>query len=69
MKVQCCKCKRMKLNGRWVFATRHIHETVSHGYCPECADATKLEFFSERASRTSSYRAGQLDALLQQITA
>ncbi len=69
MKVQCCKCKRMKLNGRWVFAKHHIHESISHGYCPKCADATKLEFFSERASQTTFHRAGQLQELLQQIMA
>ena len=59
----------MKLHGRWVYATQHIHESVSHGYCPECADATKLEFFSERASQATHVRAGQLNDLLQQITA
>jgi len=69
MKVQCCKCKRINDAGRWGFPKRHIHEAISHGYCPECADATKLEFFSERASRATFQRAGQLNDLLQQITA
>lgn len=69
MKVQCCKCKRMKVDGRWDFPKRHIHEAISHGYCPECAYATKLEFFSERASHATFHRAKQLCELLQQISA
>ena len=69
MKVQCCKCKRVKLNGSWVYATQHIHEPISHGYCPKCADATKLEFFCEQASQTPFRRASKVNELLQQIMA
>ena len=59
----------MKIDGRWAYATKHVHEPVSHGYCPDCADATKLEFFCEQASQVSFRRAGQVNDLLQQITA
>lgn len=69
MKVQCCKCKRIKLDGRWDYATKHVHEPISHGYCPACADATKLEFFCEQASKATFRRAGQVNDLLQQIIA
>lgn len=68
MKVQCCKCKRMNVEGRWEYPARHIHELVSHGYCPACADATKLEFFCQQASRATHGRAGQLNDLLRQST-
>jgi hypothetical protein len=69
MKVQCCKCKRMKIDGRWRFASVHIHGPISHGYCPDCADSTRLEHFCEQASRATKSRANQVHKLLCQQSA
>lgn len=40
MVVQCCVCKKVRMDGNWVDAQAdqvRLAE-VSHGYCPVCAD-------------------------------
>jgi hypothetical protein len=39
MQVQCCVCKRVRKEDRWVRANRAeaLNPSVSHGYCPRCA--------------------------------
>jgi len=37
MDVQCCVCKKIRVEGRWVESDAAPRE-VSHGYCPVCAD-------------------------------
>ena len=45
MKVQCCVCKRVRKDGRWVRESREDlrAESTSHGYCPRCADKVLQE--------------------------
>ena len=39
MVIECCVCKRMRADGRWVHRDDPgpADADVSHGYCPECA--------------------------------
>ncbi|MGI6459254.1 MAG: hypothetical protein ACOX5J_04030 [Candidatus Hydrogenedentales bacterium] len=39
MQVQCCVCKRIRLEDRWHSAEGALSPLVriSYGYCPECA--------------------------------
>ncbi|GMW00052.1 MAG: hypothetical protein AMXMBFR84_11900 [Candidatus Hydrogenedentota bacterium] len=45
MIVQCCDCKRIRLNGNWKRFHVPVPSTtlVSHSYCPECLDKALLE--------------------------
>ena len=40
MEVQCCVCKRIRVDGLWVQRDQTLPHTkeTSHGYCPSCAD-------------------------------
>lgn len=35
---QCCECKRIWLDGRWVYprTSELENQDISHGYCEEC---------------------------------
>ncbi|MEN6626671.1 MAG: hypothetical protein ABFD69_10640 [Candidatus Sumerlaeia bacterium] len=39
---QCCQCKRIWVNGRWVFPrlSQLEGQEVSHGYCDDCFSVT-----------------------------
>ena len=51
MTVQCCKCKKVRIGRLWVEPSREVDGTVSHSYCPECAEACYIEIFSLQASK------------------
>lgn len=55
MKVQCCKCKRFRVDGAWSAPAESLvrHGSVSHTYCPACADECFIELFSAQASRST----------------
>lgn len=50
MKVQCCVCQKIRQGERWRFALygELEGESVSTGYCPECA---KIAFESIRGEK------------------
>ena len=50
MIVQCARCKRVKIDGRWVRikCVALTSATVTHGICPLCAGRLEREE-SERA--------------------
>jgi hypothetical protein len=50
MTVQCCKCKRILVDGHWVRPTTDIEGPMSHSYCPQCLLEATIEIFNERAS-------------------
>lgn len=60
MTVQCCKCKRIRVNGRWLPAASAAGCAVSHSYCPECLFEANVEMFNERASATGLRHARDL---------
>jgi len=39
MLTQCCVCKKIRENNKWVDVPDYIvaDASVSHGYCPDCA--------------------------------
>lgn len=64
MTVQCCKCKRVRVAGRWGAHSCHAAEIVSHTYCPTCADEFRIELFSTVASEAQPHSALALTRLL-----
>ena len=36
MTVQCCKCKKIRVEDEWIRHTHDLKDDVSHGYCPIC---------------------------------
>jgi hypothetical protein len=60
MTVQCCKCKRIRVNGHWLPATSAKPGSTSHSYCPECLFEATVEMFNERASATGLRHARDL---------
>ena len=61
MKVQCCVCHKSRIGGVWV-ATNPSHnsdESISHGYCPSCAEAAFAEL---RAAQKPTRRKKSKDA-------
>ena len=43
MVLVCCVCNRVKKQERWVEDPFPTAELASHGYCPECAAAARVE--------------------------
>ena len=47
MTIQCCMCKKVKVDGHWVSRHSVSHGRVTHTYCPVCLaltlDEIKLE--------------------------
>ncbi|MBN2310017.1 MAG: hypothetical protein JXR94_13675 [Candidatus Hydrogenedentes bacterium] len=64
MTVQCCKCKRVRANGKWRHVTGGLDEPVSHTYCPRCEERLRVEMFSSLASQCPLVGALKLDELL-----
>jgi hypothetical protein len=65
MTVQCCKCKRLRLGDEWVEPLEHKLQHASHTYCPQCADETRLEYFSALASQARQPGAAFVSRLLR----
>ncbi len=53
MKVQCCVCKKIRIDGVWTAPTvsQIGKEQVSHGYCPACADDAFAELRAYHATK------------------
>lgn len=46
MVVQCCVCKKIRLNSEWVKPSKEqlYNEKISHTYCPACAHKALTEY-------------------------
>jgi len=47
MTVQCCKCRKLKIDGEWTRASKPPEGCVSHTYCPVCLAQVLAEIRSE----------------------
>jgi hypothetical protein len=52
MTIQCCDCKRLRVDGTWTAPSPDFAGPVSHSYCPACAEAFLVGTFAETASRS-----------------
>jgi hypothetical protein len=53
MTVQCCCCKKIRKDDRWVMTTvPESQMRISHGYCPTCA----AKVFAEIRSASHNHR-------------
>lgn len=53
MVIQCCVCKKVRVQGYWRdVPLQHIEDQVSHGYCPRCAEAAFAEIRAIRDDAT-----------------
>lgn len=48
MTIQCCKCKKIRADGKWISLGRTLHDGVSHSYCPACLDRAIAEIRDEQ---------------------
>ncbi len=64
MTIQCCKCKRLQTEHGWLEAPQALTGPISHTYCPDCFTETRIEHFSEIASRSAHESAGAVAMLL-----
>ncbi len=53
MTIQCCDCKRVRVDGTWTTPARDIAGPVSHSYCPVCAETFLAGALSEGASHST----------------
>lgn len=68
MTVQCCKCNRIRVRGRWLaVAINPRRISVSHTYCPRCHDECQIELFSDQASRCTTAGALVLSATVRPL--
>ena len=65
MTIQCCKCKRIRVDGQWFTSAEPLGSDVSHTYCPTCAELFLVEAFSAFASDSSRSAASRLMRLLK----
>ncbi len=42
MCIQCCKCKKVNVDGQWKTPNFDLPEIVSHTYCPKCLNDSLL---------------------------
>jgi len=42
---QCCQCKKIEIDGRWIYPrfSQLTGQDISHGYCDECLKAFKKQ--------------------------
>jgi hypothetical protein len=50
MTVQCCMCKKVKHQNDWVLRTLQAARDVSHTYCPQCLELSKVTLLVELSS-------------------
>ena len=62
MTVQCCRCKKVREEKRWVVPTGALPEQVSHGFCPDCLAATRKEFEEEQRAFALAKKESRLRA-------
>ncbi len=48
MIVACCSCGKVHHNGLWIDKPIPPHVLISHGYCPHCAAAARVEMLFMR---------------------
>jgi hypothetical protein len=48
MTVQCCQCKKVRLQNYWDIPRKPVEGTVSHTYCPVCLALAKDSIRMER---------------------
>jgi hypothetical protein len=43
--TQCCKCKRIRINGNWLHKPAFLSPTIpcTHSYCPVCLEEALAE--------------------------
>jgi uncharacterized protein YlaI len=58
MLVQCCVCEKIRQGGQWAAVPEEKlrDEEISHGYCPECAEAAFAELQRELNRRLYTTR-------------
>lgn len=64
MNIQCCKCKKVKLDGKWHHVTHELEGMTSHTYCPVCSEEFLIEIFSSHASHSTLQAADRLGRML-----
>lgn len=65
MVVQCCVCKRVRVDGAWAPPVQPIDpDEVSHAYCPACHLACTVEIFSVLAGGATAADAETVGALV-----
>jgi sRNA-binding protein len=52
MTVQCCVCKKERVDGAWRPACEVEHRQVSHTYCPTCLANARAEMQVQLAEDT-----------------
>lgn len=48
MTVQCCVCKKVRVDQSWTLENRIHRADVSHSYCPVCLKASVAAMAVER---------------------
>lgn len=59
MTVQCCVCKRVKQENEWVGRMLQPTLNVSHSYCPQCFEDSKLVMLTEMAAARAARMASK----------
>jgi hypothetical protein len=49
MTVQCCKCKRVRVENEWTRPLSAPPDAVSHTYCPVCFEEARTEMLADVA--------------------
>mgnify|MGYP006300070543 CR=1 FL=1 len=49
MKVQCCVCKRVREDGKWISRNLDASDSISHTYCPACLEASMADMREQLA--------------------
>ncbi len=57
MTVQCCKCQKIRVAGRWMSNEGLLRGDISHGYCPVCLEETLEEFHGMSQAHSHDGRA------------
>jgi len=47
MTVQCCRCKKLRIDDQWIRPRGAQDAQPSHTYCPLCLETTIAEFRAE----------------------
>ncbi|GMU92264.1 MAG: hypothetical protein AMXMBFR4_13220 [Candidatus Hydrogenedentota bacterium] len=56
MIVQCCVCEKVREGGQWFLLSKPVQmdETISHGYCPDCAAEAFGELYRRAQAREAA---------------
>jgi hypothetical protein len=57
MITQCCECRKVCADDRWVApeVLSAVDERVSHGYCPSCYEKARQEVDAYRFNTSRAY--------------